>query len=76
MTTTTAQPALNIAQIHFLQMLQHIKTEQKLNELKRIVSDFYFNQLEGETDKWWNENNMTDEKLEAKIQSNSYKLHQ
>ncbi|MDR0799005.1 MAG: hypothetical protein LBN18_04505 [Dysgonamonadaceae bacterium] len=59
----TAQPALNPAQLHFLQTLSFVKTEKTLNELKQIVSDFYYKQFTEQTNKWWDENNMTDEKL-------------
>jgi hypothetical protein len=64
--TASPQP-LNDMQIHFLQSLQFVKTEKMMQDLKQLVSDFYFQQLEEEADKWWEENNMTNEKLEAML---------
>jgi len=54
---------LNPAQIHFLQTLQFVKTDEMMQELQQVVSDFYFKKMKDEADKWWEENNMTDEKL-------------
>jgi hypothetical protein len=67
MEATLSHQPLNATQIHFLQSLQFVKSEEKLRELKQLVSDFYFRQLGKETDKWWEENNMTDEKLEEML---------
>ena len=33
-------------------------------ELKQIVSDYYFKKMEEETDIWWDENNLTNKKLD------------
>ena len=64
MEATVANVPLNDMQIHFLQSLRFVKTDEMFRELKQIISDYYFKKMEEETDKWWNENNMTNEKLE------------
>jgi hypothetical protein len=66
-TATLPRQPLNASQIHFIQSLQFVKSEEKLKELKKIVSDFYFQQFEKEADKWWGVNNMTNEKLEEML---------
>ena len=57
-------PPLNDMQIHFLQSLRFVKSDEMFLELKQVISDYYFKKMEEETDKWWDENNMTNEKLE------------
>jgi len=69
MRATLSNQQLNPAQIHFIQSLHFVKSEENMNELKRIVSDYYFQQLEKEADKWWDENDMTKEKFEAMIET-------
>lgn len=69
MEATLSNRQLNPAQIHFIQSLRFVKSEKNMNELKRIVSDYYFQQLEKEADKWWDENDMTKEKFEAMIET-------
>ena len=55
---------LNDVQIHFLQSLRFVKTDEMFRELKQIISDYYFKKMEEEADKWWDENDMTNEKLD------------
>jgi len=54
----------NDAQLLLLQSFAHIKSEESFNELKFLLFEFYKNKLDEETDKWWEENNMTTEKFE------------
>jgi hypothetical protein len=54
---------LNAMQIHFMQSLRFVKTDEMFQELKQVISDYYFKKMENETDKWWEENEMTQEKL-------------
>ena len=44
---------LNSAQLHLLQLLSHIKTEETMSNLKRLIRDFYAQQLQTESDKCW-----------------------
>jgi hypothetical protein len=64
METIMTHPPLNDMQIHFLQSLRFVKSDEMFQELKQVISDYYFKKVEEETDKWWDENSMTDEKLE------------
>ena len=64
MGATTIHQPLNETQIHFLQTLQFVKTEQMMQELKQIVSEFYFNKMNEEAEKWWETNDMTAEKFD------------
>ena len=64
MKATVANTPLNDAQLLLLQTFAHIKSEESLNELKSVLFDFYNKKLNEETDKWWNENNMTTEKFD------------
>lgn len=46
---------LNKAQLHFLQTLQYIKTDEMLEELQQIVSDYYIKKAQEEVDRLWDE---------------------
>ena len=41
MKVTTNSP-INAMQIHFLQSLRFVKTDEMFQELKQIISDYYF----------------------------------
>ena len=46
---------LNAAQLRFLQILKYIRTEEELNELSQIVSDYYMKKVQKEMDRLWDE---------------------
>ena len=71
--TITNQP-LNAMQIHFLQSLRFVKTDDMFQELKQIISDYYFKKMEEETDKWWEENEMSNEKLNNMFGNSHYRI--
>jgi hypothetical protein len=60
---------LNQAQIHFLQILSHIKTDESLMDLKRLVRDFYAQQLQKEADKCWEEGKISDHLLNEHLRT-------
>jgi len=64
---------LNSAQILLLQSFAHIKSEESFNELKSVLFEFYKKKLDEETDKWWEENNMTTEKFEEMCNNLHYR---
>ena len=64
METTVVNTPFNDAQLLLLQTFAHVKSEESFNELKNVLLDFYKNKLDEETDKWWEENNMTTDKFE------------
>ena len=57
-------PPLNAAQLLLLQSFSHIKSKECFEELKTVLLDFYRKKVDEETDKWWEEHNMTTEKFE------------
>lgn len=52
-TMEQGRTSLNAAQLDFLQLLGHIKTEEELDELRQIVSDFYARKAEKAMDSLW-----------------------
>ena len=60
---------LNSAQLHFLQSLSYVKTNETLMELKRLVRDFYAQQLQKEADKCWAEGKINDNLLNEHIRT-------
>ena len=64
METTAA--SLNPSQLFILHTFATAKTEKDKDkeELTSFYLDYIQHKLDMETNKWWEENNMTDEKLE------------
>jgi len=73
METATLYSPFNATQLHLLKMFAHIKSEENLQELKSVLFDFYQKKLDKETDKWWEENNMTTEKFEELCNNAHYR---
>ena len=64
-----ARPILNEAQLHFLKMLQFLKTEEELTELKQIISEYYLKKLEKDINKHWGEGKITDDILNEHLRT-------
>ncbi|MCL2511026.1 MAG: hypothetical protein FWF09_03135 [Bacteroidales bacterium] len=60
---------LNPAQLHFLQILSHIKTDKTLRDLKRLVRNHYAQQLQKEADKYWAEGKIGDHLLKEHLRT-------
>ena len=60
---------LNQAQLHLLQMLSFVKTEETLSELKQLISDFYLKQLDEQIDTYWNEGKISDDLLNKHLRT-------
>ena len=73
MEATVANLPLNSMQIHFLQSLRFVKTDEMFQELKQLISDYYFQKLKEETNQWWNENEMSQEKLDEMFANSHYR---
>jgi len=73
METTVVNTPFNDAQLLLLQTFAHVKSEESFNELKNVLLDFYKNKLDEETDKWWEENNMTTDKFEEMFSNIHYR---
>ena len=64
---TTA--GLNPSQLHFLQILSHLKTDEILVDLKRLVRNHYAQQLQKEADKYWDDGIIGDHLLNEHLRS-------
>jgi len=64
MEAIVTNPPLNSAQLFLLKTFAYIKSEESFEELKSVLFDFYKKKLDKETDKWWEETDMTVEKFE------------
>jgi len=74
MEATMTYSPLNNMQIHFLQSLRFVKSDEMFQELKQVISDYYFKKMEEDTDKWWEENDMTNEKLEEMFLNTHHRI--
>ena len=73
METVELKTPFNQTQLLLLQTFAYMKNEESLNELKSVLLDFYKKKLDEETDKWWEENNMTTEKFEKMCNNIHYR---
>jgi hypothetical protein len=71
-TATISHEPLNATQIHFLQSLHFVKSDEMMQELQQLVSNYYFKKMEEDADKWWQENDMTQEKFDAMTMTSSW----
>ena len=55
---------LNATQMFILKTFATAKSEKEKEELTSFYLDYIQRKLDIETDKWWKENNMTNEKLD------------
>jgi len=58
----THQP-FNATQLHLLKMFSFTKTEQTLRDLKKILRNFYIQQIENEIDKYQIDDQILNEHL-------------
>jgi len=63
MGTTVANPPFNATQLHLLKMFSFTKTEQTLQDLKKLLRDFYIQQVEKEVDKYQIDDQILNEHL-------------
>ena len=61
-TTATYQP-FNATQLHLLKMFSFTKTERTLQDLKKLLRDFYIQQVESEVDKYQIDDQVLNEHL-------------
>jgi hypothetical protein len=64
MQATALHQPLNTTQRFVLQTFLTVQTEKERDELTSLYLDYIQRRLDIETNKWWDENNMTDEKLD------------
>ena len=56
---------LNEAQMDFLRLLGHFTTVEQVNELRRVVCDYYARKIDDAVEKLWDEGKWDNEKNEA-----------
>ena len=56
---------LNEAQIQILDMMSFIKSEETLNDLKKVISDFFAQQAQNEIDRLWENGELNETKVEG-----------
>jgi hypothetical protein len=71
MQATASHQQLNEAQKFVLQTFASVRTEKERDELTSLYLDYIQRRLDIETDKWWDENNMTVEKLETILKTHN-----
>ena len=62
MTATTTK--LNPVQLHLLQMFVHIKNENHLQDLKKVLSDFYAQKVDELSEQIWEEKGLTQQDMD------------
>ena len=68
------QPTVfNPAQLYLLGVFSHIKSEEELNEIKDLISDYYAKRLDRHMDKLWDEGILDQKRLD---EINEMDLHQ
>ena len=55
---------LNEAQLQILDMMSFIKSEETLNDLKKVISDFFAQQAQNEIDRLWENGELNETKVE------------
>ena len=55
----------NTTQRHLLQMFGRMSSEAMLNEMKSVLLDFYSKKMQAGIDKYWDENNMGEDDINA-----------
>ena len=64
MKATVANPPLTAAQKFVMQTFAIARSEEERDELTSLYLDYIKKKMDIELDKWWEENEMTNEKLE------------
>jgi len=64
MESVLSQSSFNEAQMFVVQTLALTKGKQEKEELTALYLEYVQRKMDAASDKWWKENNMTNEKLE------------
>ncbi len=59
---------LNQAQMDFLRLLSHFKTEEQVKELNALVCQYYARKVDEEMERLWDEGKWNQEKIETTLQ--------
>ena len=63
MENTIAYQPFNATQLHLLKMFSFTKTEKTLQDLKKLLRDFYIQQVDNEVDKYQIDDQILNEHL-------------
>ena len=69
METTLSNPSLNATQLHLLKMFSFVKSEETFQDLKKILREFYIQQVEKEANRFWAEGAISDELLNEHLRT-------
>ena len=61
----TQVATMNQAQLQLLDMLSFIKTPQALQDLNRVISDYFVKMADAEMDKMWEEGFLNADRIEG-----------
>lgn len=56
---------MNQAQLQILDMLSFIKTPEALQDLNKVISDYFVQKADAELDRMWNEETLDEERIES-----------
>ncbi len=54
----------NPIQLHILEMFNYCKTDESMEELKNVLSDFYAQKVQKEADRLWDSGDLNGEAIE------------
>jgi len=54
----------NPVQLHILEMFNYCKTDESMEELKNVLSDFYARKVQKEADRLWDSGQLNGEAIE------------
>lgn len=56
---------MNQAQLQLLDMLSFVKTPKALQDLNKVISDYFVKMADAEMDKMWTEGTLNEERIES-----------
>ena len=56
---------LNAAQLQILDMMSFVKSDDTLQELKQLISDYFAQKAQAEIDRLWETGELNEEKVES-----------
>ena len=65
----------NPAQIYLLRMFEHIKSDEELLEIKKLISDYYAKKMDEHLDKLWDDGILDQKKLDEINEMDLHKFH-
>ncbi len=61
---TSLSGGLNNAQLRLLKLFSYVKNEKSLDELNKVLLNFYRKKIDKETDNMWTEGQLSNKKME------------